>query len=247
MSEPRRVRSFASNSPEYHRAFQAFLDHTDQKDKAMDWLSRQVESLADRSVGIDAGAGGGKLTRWLLPRFQTVIAIEPNPSLVAELRAACPEAIVIPDVVAAASPPSRADFILCSHVFYYVPRDEWRQTLKTMKSWLAPGGVLAVALQNPGSDCMRMADHFIGGRFDLDELRRATAADGCESHLETVPAHIQAPSLDVACRICEFVLNVFPMPWPPTWDDLARYVDEHFKQADGGYRWSCDQDFLKVT
>lgn len=249
MSEPRRVRSFASNSPEYHRAFQAFLDHTDQKDKAMAWLNREVESLPSRSVGIDAGAGSGTLTRWLAPRFESVVAIEPNPSLVAELRRACPDALVIPDVITAASPSSQADFVLCSHVFYYVPRAEWGPTLTTMKSWLAPGGVLTVALQNPGTDCMRMVDHFIGGRFDLDELRRATEAEGVqyETHVETVPARIQAPSMDVACEICEFVLNSLPMPSPPAWDDLEHYVEERFKQAVGGYRWSCDQDFLKVT
>jgi len=236
MAEPRRVRSFASNSPEYRRAFQAFLDHTDQKAGAMAWLGREADSLTRRSVGIDAGAGAGTLTRWLLPRFGTVVAIEPNPSLVADLRAACPDAVVIPDVIAAAEPPSQGDFILCSHVFYYVPRAEWAPTLQAMKSWLAPGGVLAVALQNPGTDCMRMVDHFIGGRFDLDELRRATEAEGdfYETRVETVPARIEAPNLDVACEICEFVLNSLPMPSPPTWRVTSRGASSSPTAATGG-------------
>ena len=80
MTGPRTVRSFVSSSPEYHRAFQAFLAHTDQKDKAREWLRHEVDGLANRSVMIDAGAGSGKLTSWLTPLFGTVIAIEPNPS-----------------------------------------------------------------------------------------------------------------------------------------------------------------------
>src|SRR5207244_650860 len=88
--KPRYVRAFVSNTPEYHQAFKTFLDHTDQKDKALAWLSRQIGRLRRRRVLIDVGAGNGKLTAWLLPRFCQTIAIEPNSSLVEELRLACP-------------------------------------------------------------------------------------------------------------------------------------------------------------
>ena len=249
MAEPRKVRSFISSSPEYHRAFKAFLDHTDQKDKAMGWLRREVDSLSNRSVMIDAGAGSGKLTEWFSPLFRTVVAIEPNPSLESELRAACPAAVVIPATIAAASPPAPGNFVLCSHVFYYIPRSEWEVNLRSLMGWLAPGGIMAVALQNPRTDCMRMVDYFIGGRFDLGELCQTAEAEnsGYKARLETVPAYIRTADLGIACEIAEFVLNVLPMPSPPSWDDLAHYVEDNFKQADGGYRFSCHQDFLRVS
>ena len=96
--------SFVSSGPEYHQAFKTFLAHTDQKDNAMAWIKREVEALDDRRVLIDAGAGSGKLTVWFTQYFSRVIAIEPNPSLEAELRAACPSADVFAMPITMARP-----------------------------------------------------------------------------------------------------------------------------------------------
>lgn len=249
MSDARRVRSFDSSSPEYRRAFETFLGHTDQKDRAMEWLRREVDSLADCSVLIDAGAGNGTLTARLAPLFRAAIAIEPNPSLVKKLRTACPAATVIPAPITAASPTSTGNFILCSHVFYYIPEAEWGSTLVRMMGWLAHGGILAVTIQNPRSDGMRMLDHFLGVRFDLGEVRRAAEEAGpdFQTHLETVPARVRALDLGTACEIAEFLLNSMHMPSPPAWAEVEQYVEEHFRQGDGSYEFSCDQDFLRVT
>jgi methyltransferase family protein len=249
MASHSHVRWFASNSPEYHRAFKTFLAHTDQKDKALAWLKREVEVLGNRAVMIDAGAGSGKLTSWFEPYFGQVVAIEPNPSLAAELRDACPTAHVLASTIAEASLSKAAQFVLCSHVFYYIPEAAWESNLRTLMGWLAPGGVMAIALQNPRTDCMEMVRHFIGGRFDLGELCRVAGSvpGGYEARLETIPAYIETANLGIACEIAEFVLNVLPMPSPPRWTDLERYVQARFKRPGGGYRFSCDQDFLRIA
>jgi 2-polyprenyl-3-methyl-5-hydroxy-6-metoxy-1,4-benzoquinol methylase len=243
------VRSFASNSLEYHRAFKTFLAHTDQKDKALAWLKREVETLGNRAVMIDAGAGSGKLTSWFEPYFGQVIAIEPNPSLAAELRDSCATADVLASTIAEASPSKAADFVLCSHVFYHIPEAAWESNLRALMGWLAPGGVMAIALQNPRTDCMEMVRQFIGGQFDLGHLCRVAGSvpGDHEARLETVPAHIETADLGTACEIAEFVLNVLPMPSSPRWTDLERYVEERFKQPGGRYRFSCDQDFLRIA
>jgi hypothetical protein len=44
--------------------------------------------------------------------------------------------------------------------------------------------------------------------------------------------------LDTACEIAEFGLNVLPMQSLPSWIDLERLVEEHFKVADEGSRFS---------
>jgi hypothetical protein len=248
INSTRRVRAFVSNTPEYHRAFKTFLDHTDQKDKALAWLSQQVGRLPRREVLIDAGAGNGKLTAWLMPQFRQTIAVEPNPSLVEELRVACPQAKILPQNIGAASPSAPGDFILCSHVFYYIPRPEWDTNLLRMMSWLAPGGVLAIAIQNPHTDCMKMVRHFVGGKLDLSELcsTAQTASSGkFTARIETVPALIRCDDLATACAVAEFILNVLPLPNPPAWDDFEKYVERHFRR-DKGYAFSCDQDFLRI-
>jgi SAM-dependent methyltransferase len=249
MTRQPHVRRFESNTPEYDRAFQTFLAHTDQKEKAFAWLTREVEALRDRAVMIDAGAGNGELTARLEPYFGRVTAIEPNPSLEAQLRLVCPDVEVIATTIATASPPEPGNFVLCSHVLYHVPEEEWESTLKHLMGWLAPGGVLAIALQNPRTDCMRMVAHFAGAALDLSKLRPtfANGFEGLEARLETVPAQIQTADLNTACKIAEFILNVRPMTSLLSWNDLEQYVEDHFKQADGGFRFSCDQDFLRVV
>ena len=242
-----KVRAYPSSSPEYQEAFNVFLAHTDQKARAMAWLEARVAGLADKRVFIDAGAGNGKLTAQLASRFQTTLAIEPNPSLAAELRSACRGAELIATPIAAARPEQAADFILCSHVFYYIPEEEWLETLGRLSSWLAPRGLLVVALQNANTDCMRMVWQFLRRGFDLSGLAwrfSETFRELLEVELTTVPAWIRTAEAEPARAIAEFMLNLLPMAEPPEAEDLARYVDQHFRGADGGYRFSCDQDFL---
>jgi SAM-dependent methyltransferase len=247
---PTHVARFDSLTPEYSRAFHTFLAHTDQKEKALQWLDREVRSLPRRRTAIDAGAGTGKLTAWLADRFPTVIGVEPNPSLADEFRCACPTATLIPQTILAAEPGAAADFVLCSHVFYYIPREQWQTAARRLIGWLAPGGVLAIALQNPHTDCMRMVDHFLGERFDLGELAaaaRSAPAGPYDVRLDTVEAHIRTEDLRTACAVAEFMLNLLPMPSPPTWVDLEGYVAGRFARPGGGYQFSCHQDFLRVA
>jgi SAM-dependent methyltransferase len=244
-----RVAYFDSATPEYTKAFHSFLAHTDQKEKALDWLDREVGALAQRRTAIDAGAGTGKLTAWLAKRFATVIGVEPNPSLAAEFRSACPKATLIPDTILAAAPGVSADFILCSHVFYYIPRADWEANVRQLIGWLAPGGVLAIAIQNPDTDCMQMVNHFIGRRVNLRELAAVVSVPGgpYDVRLDTVEAHIRAADLQTACEIAEFILNVLPMPNPPLWTELEEYVARWFSRPGGGYQFSCHQDFLRIA
>jgi hypothetical protein len=89
MNTIERVSTYDSQSPAYHRVFEVFLAHTDQKAKARDWLRGLVHGLPSRQVFVDAGAGNGKVTAWFLADFQRTIAIESNRSLCDELRWTC--------------------------------------------------------------------------------------------------------------------------------------------------------------
>src|SRR3989442_7901997 len=94
MANERTIAVYDSLSREYHRAFQVFLDHTDQKLKAQKWLTDLIDRLPSRRVFIDAGAGHRKVTTWFTGRFGRTIAIEPNASLRSELKRAWPTAEV---------------------------------------------------------------------------------------------------------------------------------------------------------
>jgi hypothetical protein len=109
--------------------------------------------------------------------------------------------------------------------------------------------MLAVILQDPDTDCMRMLRHFTGRSFDLRGLRgEFNAGHGArfESRIETVPAAVAAADPADAYTIAEFVLNVLPIPSPIARADVERYLDRHARDPDGVYRLTCTQDILVV-
>ena len=243
------IEVYDSSGEPYRRAFNAFLAHTDQKANALRWLEREIAALPCRDVFIDAGAGNGKLTRVLEDRFATRIAIEPNDSLRQDLAVACPETTVIGETISRAEPGVPADFILCSHVFYYIDPAEWGATIERLASWLRPGGVLAVAIQDHETDCMRMLHHFTGERFDLspvaEDFGKRHGVDFDVRH-DLVEAHITTADLATACEIAVFMLNLIPLQTPPAADAVEAYVADHFACGTGGHRFSCHQRFLRI-
>lgn len=243
------ISTYDSQSPAYHRAFEVFLAHTDQKAKARDWLKGLVHGLPSRQVFVDAGAGNGKVTSWFLADFQQTIAIEPNPSLCDELRQTCPTATVVPQKILETQLPALADLVLCSHVLYYIEPADWMTYLEKLVSWVAPEGMLVVAIQNHDTDCMRMLRHFLGRRFHLSELAsQFDARRGRHYRVEivTVPAQVVTADFDSAFIVAEFMLNLLPMRQPPPRRNLEEYVRRHFASSDGGFRFSCNQDFLTI-
>ncbi len=243
------IKVFDSSSADYQRAFQVFLDHTDQKAKAKEWLDHRVQALPARRVFIDVGAGNGKVTAWFLDRFQQTIAIEPNPHLCEELRRHCPAADVRPSRILDATCGSLGDFVLCSHVLYYIPRAEWLAHLEQMASWVGPGGMLVVMVQNHQTDCMRMLEHFVGQRFNLSELAkefRAASGRRYDVAIETVPAHVETADLASACTVAEFMLNLLPISQPPAKKSVEDYVRRQFADGAGRFRFSCHQDCLTI-
>ena len=249
MARAETIAVYDSQSREYHDAFQVFLDHTDQKLKAQEWLSDLVDRLPSRRVFVDAGAGNGKVTAWFTERFGRTIAIEPNASLRHDLERACPSAEIIPEQILNAEIATAGDLILCSHVFYYIDASEWMRNLARLASWLAPGGVLVVVVQNHDTDCMNMLDHFLGKRFLVSSLARQFQEERGSSYdlrIDTSPAKIETPDFPSAYLIAEFMLNLLPIPHPPPERALEDYVRAHFERPDGSFRFSCDQDFIQI-
>ena len=249
LSMSQRIKVYDSQSSAYHQAFQVFLDHTDQKVKAQQWLNRLVKTLPWQRTFIDVGAGNGKVTSWFIDSFNHTIATEPNESLRAELKEHCPQIEVLPGRILDLQIPASGDLVLCSHVLYYIEGAEWMANLERLASFLSPDGVLVVVVQHHESDCMQMLEHFFGWRFDLAALARTfqgEKGDHYEVSIETVPAHITTSDLASAYTIAEFMLNLLPMSNPPTHSDLEKYVQSHFASQEGGFRCSCDQDFLRI-
>lgn len=243
------MKVFDSQGEDYTRAFQVFLDHTDQKRNAKRYLETLVKGLPERKVFIDAGAGNGEVTKSLAGAFDRTIAIEPNPHLLLQLRRTIPQAETIGAPILAARPEARGDFVLCSHTLYYIPADEWLAHLERLVSWMSPTGVTVIVIQNRGTACMAMLEHFFGYRFDLEELVaafRAKHGDRYEVATTLDPAHVETSEPACVYAVAEFMLNLLPIRQPPAKREVEGYLTKHCITADGVYRLSVHQDFLQI-
>ena len=249
MPKEHHIMVYDSQSEEYRIAFETFLRNTDQKRNARAWLDGYITGLSQTATFIDAGAGTGQLTSWLATKFTKTIAVEPNPYLCTQFRLTCPDIELLQEPIRQVALPALADLVLCSHVFYYIPFEEWLDGLERMVSWLKPGGVALLALQNPETDCMRMLHHFLGQRFDLWSLMeqfRNRHGNAYQVTLDTVPAHIQTSDFRAAYIVAEFMLNLLSVTNPPSQKTVEEYVSQSFVDAQEGYRFSCHQDFFQI-
>ena len=248
MAKSESIQVFDSQGEAYKRAFQIFLDHTDQKRNAKLFLQKLVDRLPKRNVFIDAGAGNGEVTKAFAGTFDRTIAIEPNPHLLTQLKQAIPQAEAIAAPILAADPKAQGDFVLCSHTLYYIPSEEWLAHLDRLVSWMSPTGVTVVVVQNRDTACMAMLDHFFGHRFDLQQLAQAFRekhGDRYDVVISLDPAHVETRDAASAYAIAEFMLNLLPISRPPARHDVEDYLAKHCL-TDGTYRLSVHQDFLQI-
>lgn len=247
MDEP--LEPYAHDQPEYARAFGTFLTHTDQKVKAINWLTDLVNGLRSHRLLVDAGAGDGSTTAALAKLFDRTIAIEPNSTLRAELARRCPEAEVVEASIGEARIGSPADFVLCSHVLYYIPQKDWTDALERLTSWLDASGVAVVLFGNSNADVIALPREFFGRSIDLAaavQEFKARHDDDFEIRTHTIPCEVVVDDLESACTLARFFLSDHP-DWGRT--VTRRRVEEYVRSrfADPrGYRLSCDQDALSL-
>jgi len=237
---------YASDQPEYASAFGIFLTHTDQKTKAIGWLTDFVRGLRLRRLFVDAGAGEGSTTATLGKFFDRIIAIEPNSALRVELTRRCPEAEIVEAPIAEARIADSADFVLCSHVLYHIPQTDWTDTLERLTSWLGGDGVAVVLLGNRDADTMALPHEFFGRQIDLTPAAQEFKArhDDWEIVMHTLSCEVVVDDLESACTLTRFFLGDYP-DWERsvTRRKVEEYVRSHFTDP-RGYRLSCDQDVL---
>lgn len=110
-------------------------------DAAVDWLVERLR-LDTTSTVLDLGAGTGKLTRAFVQRVARVIAVEPGPKMLEQLRQAVPDA---EPLLGAAEeiplPDDSVDAVVCGQSFHWFRLDEAQREIARV---LRPGGGLGL-------------------------------------------------------------------------------------------------------
>jgi ubiquinone/menaquinone biosynthesis C-methylase UbiE len=110
-------------------------------EEAVVWLAAQL-GVDTSSTVLDLGAGTGKLTRAFVGRVGRVIAVEPGPEMLAQLRRTVPSAEA--HIGAAEAIPledDSVDAVVCGQSFHWFRRDE---ALAEITRVLRPGGGLGL-------------------------------------------------------------------------------------------------------
>ncbi len=236
---------YPSDSPTYASDFQTLLRCYNERPGTIPLLDEVVASCGPDSVVVDWGSGSGDLTRWLLTRFRSVVAVEPNPSMRDLLTRSCPQARVIAGTIADSEVPPAIDLGFIRHVLYHVPDHKWAGYVLRCADRLSEKGVLVVILKHPDSGCNAMLEAFGSRRFDLTSIDPDLHRHP-EFRVEriAVPGKVATTSFEDAVAIARFMLNDRePDSYSRliTEEDVRDYVRTHFwdeKQGRGG--WRCD-------
>lgn len=154
---------------EFRRQLDLFSRCCTEKQAELLRLGEVLDKVRSRERFLDIGAGGGHLTIPLSGLFQATTVVEPNARQAEFLRRRCPAFdIHCCGFENAPLAPASFDFVLCSHVLYYVTEALWPELVTRMHGLLAPGGRLAIVLQAPVGQVADLFRAFT--RYDVDLL-----------------------------------------------------------------------------
>jgi SAM-dependent methyltransferase len=151
VSDPR---SFEHVAELYERA------RPEYPDAAIEWLVDQL-SIGPESTVLDLGAGTGKLTRALIPHARRVIAVDPGPNMLAQLRRAVPDAdAMLGSAETIPLSDDSVDAVVCGQSFHWFRQDE---ALPEIRRVLRPGHGLGLIwnLRDPEDDLQKVVTGLI--------------------------------------------------------------------------------------
>ncbi len=135
---------------EYQRQLNLFCNSSTEKGIELTRIGEIMAGLKQRGKFLDVGAGGGDLTIPISQSFPKTTVVEPNREQIAYFHRRCPHFhLVEKDFREVDLQGEHFDFILCSHVLYYIQEGTWMSCIEKMHNHLSPGGSLAIVLQSP--------------------------------------------------------------------------------------------------
>lgn len=154
-----------------------------------------LDELPERAKVLDLGCSSGELlTRRLSCRF-AVTGVELSNYVVELARQNVPEATFIhADMSLVDLPPGNFDGVCAFYSLNHLPRDELPTLLKSVASWLKPGGLLVASLgsgENPGSietDWISGVPMYFAG-YPAEENKKIVEKSGLkivDARLETI-------------------------------------------------------------
>lgn len=167
----------------------------------VDGEARLADALAPRGARVlDVGSGMGRVSAALAARGHRVVAVEPDPALVAQSRRTYPDLEVLAtdilsvdaDGLAAAGRPTAFDLaVVVGNVMVFLAEDTERAVLRRVRDLLAPGGRVLVGFHLRGGPASARA-------YSPAEFRDDVEASGLRVDLVAGSYELHPPAEDYA-------------------------------------------------
>ena len=231
---------------EYKRQLDLFVQCSTEKGIELVKIGETIAGLPHRRYFLDIGAGGGDLTIPVSQSFGETTVVEPNEKQSSFLKRRRPHFKVYNDFWKSVDLGlKRYDFILCSHVLYYIEEGHWLTTIEKMYAHLEDKGRIAIVLQSPIGEVADFFNQFAYYDVKILELWRDLIQRYGDDAIEVryFMNEIWTDSLEDMVTIGLFLL-IDPKFKEHT-ERIRQYFESRRKQSEG-YRLVQDEILLVV-
>jgi SAM-dependent methyltransferase len=230
----------------YQRQLDLFSRCSLEKSIELVLAGEVISQLQSTANFLDIGAGTGNLTSIIATFFNDTTVVEPNKKQAEQFKRRYAQFHVYQERWETADLGSKLfDFILCSHVLYYIPEKLWMEAIRKMYAHLKEKGRIAIVLQSPAGDVARFYREFSGYDVPVIELWRDLTGIYGHQALEVryFVNEIFAETLEDMISIGLFLL--IDRRFESQAGQVARYFEEKHKVA-GGYRLHQDEILIII-
>lgn len=231
---------------EYQRQLSLFVRCSTEKGIELVKIGEIIGGLTKRRYFLDIGAGGGDLTIPISQSFEETTVVEPNEKQASFLKRRCPNFKIYNDFWEKVDLGSqRYDFILCSHVLYYIEEGHWMTTIEKMYVHLEEGGRIALVLQSPIGEVANFFNQFTHYDVNILELWRDLIKRYGDEAIEVryFMNEIWTERLEDMVTIGLFLL--IDRKFIEYEEKIRQYFESHHKTP-GGYRIKQDEILLVI-
>lgn len=169
-------------------------------------INEALPKLKQTNTFLDVGAGNGFLTEKIAPFFKKVYCVEPNYKSFQLLTKKFKN--IYNTTIEDFKCNIKFDFILCSHVLYYIKREFWISIIKKLFNLLNENGIIVVILQSKDGEMQKFFNKFASQIYKIDPSQFNTELqhNNFNTELKHFFITIKTESFDEFLEICYFLL-----------------------------------------
>ncbi len=202
----------------YDNNFQNLRKGMDEKEGLADLIN---ETLTLKGSFLDIGANDGKLGSLLEGDFNEKVAVEPNAEACDTLRNSGYE--VHEMGYEKFDNDKKFDFVLASHVLYYIPIEKWADVVEDMYNRVEKNGNLAVILTTGGSYWDMCVNFFTEKKANPNMATRKFISDAIETYLGKLQKKVITSNISMPLNEAIEVFTTYA----EASDDVAQLIERY--------------------